>query len=328
MAPRAASSRPQPLNTQRVTETLEQFAGSAAVWWLQSWLQTDGRGQVQAELVVAQDGQELGRWPVHLMTYGGVIRRLTHQPEDYYAIPLAPGMDYDKPTVTDALKAEARQLLRELCPPLNSLLRCRHLLEDGGGLDEVATKSWLLRSKEVERLSEWANLWKVLLEVGNPHYRAHYSYLAEIVERGRLGHAALKAFLADFPLASLSTADPKAVAATSVARRRTSKRYWYTCITYFPGGQMVGYSDPGNSEENVFDDGTGPYVRARLTINQIQPFYDTEAPEEDAYGPEEQQMQETPRELPYDELREELLQIRQLVDKLLERIGQSPSRGK
>lgn len=184
------------LGTKRVAELLVPFAGSGAEWYMTAVRPLSRESAVPAvELVAWQAGRELGRWPLHAMTYGNLVSSLVQQPEGPFAIPHAEGFFYDEYAEVGSRLAEARQVLAELIPPYDALVYRMSRTERTAGLPAAQVRSWLQQAEHTLTATKGPVLQRLIREVGPRRYATHSSYLPELLPTVRRATQLLKEFL-------------------------------------------------------------------------------------------------------------------------------------
>jgi hypothetical protein len=123
------------LGTKRIAEMLSPYVDSGAEWYMTATQLVSRESTVSAlELVAWYAGVELGRWPLHAMTYGSLVSGLVQESEGPFAIPHAKEFVYDEYAEVSSRLAAAWEVLAELIPPYNALLHRMVCTERTAGL--------------------------------------------------------------------------------------------------------------------------------------------------------------------------------------------------
>jgi len=290
--PRKLTS-PKQLSAKEAFALLAEYADAGAHWWLQSWIELEGRVH-GAELIIARPGQELGRWPVHAMSIGRLIRQRVLGTAEALALPHVDDLSYEDEEQLAWLVKMGVRLRSELPGDLNRLVRRRYLLEDAGPLSAEA-EAWCSEARAIEEAVNWDKLCEMLRLVGSMRYKYHSSQLAPYVVWAGLAETRVKTWL-DKPYPGPANADRM----IDVAVPRRDRR-WYTDNLYYRDGLVP--CDPGP----LFEEGLAQRVFRRgaiLASEQEEP--EPEAP--------------VKRGLTKSEVRAQLLAMREQLDSLLEKL--------
>jgi hypothetical protein len=278
---------PKPLNAITLPDALEllaHYAGAETIWWMEPRIELPRRN-LKSDLVIARLGQELARRTLLSTVYPLLIRRLTQQPEQPLPIPHAPDQEYENETRLAPLRKQGLFLTRKMTDLLNKMLRRQYLLEDAG-LTTPAARAWHTQAKKLDATAGWLPLRAIVKSVGAPVYLYHSSQLAPLVEVAATAYQQIKDLLAaPYP----GPAQPDKLDGAANEERR-----WYW--KYANDGVHIGW-DPDNSPGLPED-----YREPRE---------------------EEENHEEETAEEPYvsrDDIREELVEIRQQIDRLLARL--------
>ena len=205
-------------------------------------------------------------------------------------MPLAHASDieYEDEVRLAALRKQGLPLRRQLPRLLNKMLRRQYLLEDGA-LDTPAVREWCSRSEQLDKAANWESLRDMLDSVGPPSYICHSSQLAPLVAAAATAHPQILALLAG-PYPGPANAD-------RLNGAPNNDRRWYG--NYVDSKVGLG-SDPDNAEFLHED------------------YRESDEKEDESSSGEEQ----SPGALyiSRDDIREELVEIRQQIDRLLERL--------
>lgn len=243
------------------------------------------RRNLKTDLVIARPGQELARRTLLSTVYPLLIRRLTQQPEQPLPMPHAPDQEYENEAQLAPLRKQGLLLTRKLPDLLNKLLRRQYLLEDAG-LATPTARAWHAHAQKLDATAGWLPLRAVVKSVGAPAYLYHSSQLAPLVETAAAAYQQIKDFLAaPYP----GPAQPDKLDGAAGKERR-----WYW--KYANDGTHIGW-DPDNA----------PGLP------------------EDYREPHEEEEEDHEEELKglyvsRDDIREELVEIRQQIDQLLTRL--------
>jgi hypothetical protein len=275
----------KPLNAITLPEALEllaYYANAEAIWWMEPRIELPRRN-LKTDLVIARVEHELARRTLLSTVYPLFIRRLTQQPEQPFPIPHALDQVYEDETRLAPLRKQGLFLTKKLPDLLNKMLRRQYLLEDAG-LATPAARTWHAQAQKLDATAGWLPLRAIIKSVGAPVYLYHSSQLASLVETAATAFQQIKDFLAaPYP----GPAHPDKLDGAANGERR-----WYW--KYANDGIRIGW-DPDNSP-GLPDDYR-------------------ESPEE-----EEKDHEEEPVKGLYisrDDIREELVEIRQQIDRLL-----------
>ena len=283
-------TEPKPLNAIPLSEALEllsQHAAPEALWWMEPRIELAHRN-LRADLVITRPGQPPVRRTLLAPAYPTLIRRLSRQAEQPLPLAHAPDVAYENEAQLAPLRKQGLQLRRQLPRLLNKMLRRQYLLEDAG-LNTVAARDWCSHSEQLDKAAGWEALRDMLNAVGPPSYICHSSQLAPLVAAAAEAHTQIKALLAG-PYPGPANAD-------RLNGAPNNDRRWYG--EYVDSKVGLGW-DPDNAEFLHED------------------YRETSKREEEQSSSEE----ESPSALyvSRDDIREELVEIRQQIDRLLERL--------
>jgi len=203
-------------------------------------------------------------------------------------LPLAHASDveYENEAQLAPLRKNGQQLRRQLPRLLNKMLRRRYLLEDAE-VDTPAAREWRSRSEQLDNAANWEALRDMLNSVGPPSYICHSSQLAPLVEAAAIAHTQILTLLAG-PYPGPANAD-------RMNGAPHNDRRWYG--DYVDSKVRRGW-DPDNADF--------------LPEDYREPSADELSPsEEESAGS---------LYVSRDDIREELMEIRQQIDRLLERL--------
>jgi len=276
------TERTNAISQAQALELLASYAESGAVWWMEPRMDLLNR-HLKTELVVSRPGQELMRRTLMSAAYPGLIRCLNQQAERPLPLPHAPDMEYENEALLAPLRKEARQLCKRLTFWLNKLLRRQYLLEDAG-LSTPAAQSWHSYAVELEKEAGWEKLRRVSKNAGTPSYLYHSSQLVPLVQSAAAAYDKIQALLAaPYP----GPAQPDKRNGTP-----TQKRRWYP--RYVDHDIYIGW-DPDNMP-SLDDVATAP----------LPPLAGSD--DRDMFPPSR------------DDIREELVEIRDQINRLLARL--------
>lgn len=205
-------------------------------------------------------------------------------------MPLAHALDveYENEARLASLRKQGLPLRRQLPRLLNKMLRRQYLLEDGA-LDTPAVREWCSRSAQLDKAANWESLRDMLNSVGPPSYMCHSSQLAPLVTAAASAYTQIQALLAG-PYPGPANAD-------RLHGAPNNDRRWYG--DYVNSKVGLG-SDPDNAEF-------------------LHEDYREPGESEDEPSPSEGESLGT-LFVSRDDIREELVEIRQQIDRLLERL--------
>ncbi|MCC2548527.1 hypothetical protein LJY25_18915 [Hymenobacter sp. BT175] len=279
----------KPLNAIFLPEALElltQYAGSDATWWMEPRVELRRRN-LKTDLVIARLGQTLVRRTLMSTAYPGLIRCLNRQTQQPLPLPHAPEVEYENEERLAPLRKQGLQLRRQLPPLLNKMLRRQYLLEDAG-LTTAEARDWCTRSEQIDKAANWEALRDMLNAVGPPSYTCHSSQLAPLVASAAAAYPQIQALLAG-PYPGPANADRLDGAPNDYRR-------WYG--PYASSAVQFGW-DPDNSP-GLPDDYEEPEEGEEASLSE-------EAPPAELY-------------VSRDDIREELVEMRQQIDRLLARL--------
>lgn len=278
----------KPLNAIPLSEALElltQYAGPEARWWMEPRIELAHRN-LKADLVIAEPGQPQVRRTLLSPAYPALIRRLTKQGESPLPLVHATDVEYENEALLAPLRKQGQQLRKQLPRLLNKMLRRQYLLEDAG-LDTPAAREWRIQSEQLDKAANWEALRDMLNSVGPPSYLCHSSQLAPLVETAATAHTQILALLAG-PYPGPANADR---------------------LNGAPNNDRRWYGDYVNSQVRRGWDPDNAYF--------LQEDY--QEPSEEETSPSEEDAA-SPLHVTRDDIREELVEIRQQIDRLLERL--------
>lgn len=275
--------RTNAISLAQALELLASYSHTEALWWMEPRMDLLNR-HLKTELVVCQHGQELMRRTLMSAAYPGLLRCLNRRAEQRLPLPHAPDIEYENEALLQPLRKEARQLCKRLSPLLNKMLRRQYLLEDAG-LATPAAQSWHAYATELDKEAAWDKLRTVSKNAGAPSYLAHSSQLTPLVPVAAATYEKIQLLLA--------APYPGPPHADKLDGSATRPRRWYP--RYVDHGIRIG-RDPDNTPS--IDDEELEEVQQSLAKKQ------------------------SPAMLPVsrDDLREELVEIRDQIDRLLARL--------
>jgi len=286
-------TEPKPLNAISLSEALELLAQHAAapeaLWWMEPRIELAHR-KLKADLVIARPGRPLVRRTLLAPAYPTLIRRLTKPGERPLPLAHAPDVEYENETLLMPLRKQGLQLQRQLPRLLNKMLRRQYLLEDAG-LTTPAARDWCRRSEQLDKAAGWEALRAMLHAVGPPSYVCHSSQLAPLVAAAATAYPQVQVLLAG-PYPGPANAD-------RLNGAPRNDRRWYG--SYVNSRVRLSW-DPDNA---VFlpEDYREPIDSESEEKHPASEAGDTEAPY-----------------VSRDDIREELVEIRQQIDRLLARL--------
>lgn len=245
------------------------------------------RRNLKTDLVIFGAGRELLRRTLLSPVYPALIRRLRQQAEQPLPLPHALDMEYEDEAQLALLSKQGLQLRRQLPRLLNKMLRRQYLLEDAK-LATPAALEWRARSEQLDKAAGWEALRDMLNSTGSPSYYAHSSQLAPLVAAAAEAYTQVQALLAA-PYPGPANADQLDGAPDQYRR-------WY-----------------------------GPYASSEVRLswdpdnaNFLSEDY-RETEEEDEGIADDEESAAAPY-VSRDDIREELVEIRQQIDRLLARL--------
>jgi hypothetical protein len=309
MEKKAKVKSPKLLVNADLAPLIDQYVNTYACWYLspRSEIGAPPSQLLKAELVIEQNNQEIGRWEVKPRTYGSIVLRHLQAQEELYAIPHAKGFQYENYEQLKALEKQEWMLLLSLKSDLNKLMWARYTLDDTAGIDLQRAIGWWERAEQVEAAIPLVAFWKARPSIGSPFFRGHSDHLAELLAPLQVGYEGLKTFMAEYPpptvIESIATEEQ-----TDGKGQRYKERHWYTNGEYGDGPIFYNYYCPYNELEPIPGTEFGLRVKKQFYPNAPVDDYAT------ADGFNDIEEYPIAQEVP---VREQLLQIRQLIDNLL-----------
>lgn len=187
------------LTKAQVAYHLQEFAGSPAQWYINSWCAFPRTDQGQhAALVVCEGRRTLGYWPLLPVTHDSLLRQLQRPTPSSYPIPAVPGFSYHDELIP-LLHNWARSLAEQSVPVLNRVLQLYYHLEDTPGVPLAAATSWWEQADALLRAFNSQRLQALLHRVGRPRYREHASELRTSLQQAQQALLKLVAFVQQVP---------------------------------------------------------------------------------------------------------------------------------
>ncbi|TFZ63226.1 hypothetical protein E4631_23260 [Hymenobacter sp. UV11] len=301
----------KPLSNADLAPLIDQYVNTNACWYLspRSELDASPKQPIRAELIIEQNGQQIGKWELNPRTYGSIVLRHLQAQAELYTVPHAIGYHYENYEQLKTLKEQEWRLLMDLQHELNKMLWARYTLDDTAGIDLQQAVAWWERSERVEAAISLEKIWKVRAGIGSPLFKGHSDYLAELLAPLQAGYEGLESFMAECPPPTV-TIQAATEEQTDGKGQRYKERHWYTNGEYGDGPILHNYYCPYNELEPIPGSVNGMRIKERFYPNAPVEEY---APFDSSDAVHSSSAQDGP-------VRAQLLHIRQLIDTLLGQI--------